>query len=127
MLISRKRCSLPDSGYINGKVLEQVNSFKYLGVNISNNLTWSNHIDIVCSKARRMLHWYYNTDTFTLIVTLPPFNLYIYISLVRPRLRRICLPCVRGLLILLVQLPELRVYRNLVYKDCVRWVECRIQ
>ena len=47
MLISRRRSSLSCSFslWLNGNVLEQVNSFKYLGVNISSNLTWSLHID----------------------------------------------------------------------------------
>ena len=109
MLISRKRCSLSDSItlWLNGNVLEQVNSFKYLGVNISNNLTWSNHIDIVCSKARRMLGI---IDTFTLIVTLPPFSTCIFPWCVHAW----NMPALCGLLILPVQLPESRVYRNLV-------------
>lgn len=85
MLISRKRSSSFQSVslWLNGSVLEKVNSFKYLGVTISNNLTWSNHIDIVCAKARRMLgfiyrHFYPNCNSNTL--------LKLYLSLVRPRL-----------------------------------------
>ena len=64
-----------------------MNSFKYLGVTISNNLTWSNHIDIVCSKARRMVglicrHFYADCSSDTL--------LKLYLSLVRPRLEYAC-------------------------------------
>ena len=89
MLISRKRsCSFESvSLLLNGSALEKVNSFKYLGVTISNNLTWSNHIDIVCSKARRTLGliyrcFYANCNPDTL--------LKLYLSLVRPRLEYAC-------------------------------------
>ena len=90
MLISRKRSSLSLSFTLYGNVLEQVdsfNSFKYLGVIISNNLKWSIHIGIVCAKARRMLgliyrHFYANCNSASL--------LKLYISLVRPRLEYAC-------------------------------------
>ena len=93
MLISRKRsCSFEAvSLLLNGSALEKVNSFKYLGVTISNNLTWSNHVDIVCSKARRTLgliyrRFYANCNPDTL--------LKLYLSLVRPCTFGICLSCV---------------------------------
>ena len=87
MLISRKRSSLSLSFTLYGNVLEQVDSFKYLGVTISNNLKWSIHIGIVCAKARRMLgliyrHFYANCNSASL--------LKLYISLVRPRLEYAC-------------------------------------
>ena len=85
MLISRRRSSLSCSFslWLNGNVLEQVNSFKYLGVNISSNLTWSLHIDIVCNKARRMLGIIYrNFCAYCNTASL----LKLYISLVRPHL-----------------------------------------
>ena len=72
MLISRKRCSLWLYHFVVKWQCSWASKFlKYLGVNISNNLTWSNHIDIVCSKARRMLgiiyrHFYTNCNTASL-------------------------------------------------------------
>lgn len=41
---------------VNGQALERVDSTKILGVIISNNLTWHNHIDYVCSKANSALY-----------------------------------------------------------------------
>ena len=64
-----------------------MDSFKYLGVTITNNLTWSHHINIVCTKARKMLgliyrHFYVNCNSDAL--------LKLYLSLVRPRLEYAC-------------------------------------
>ena len=58
MLISRKRrprqpLSLSLGG--SDSAPEQVQSFKYLGVLISSSLSWSPHIDTVCTKARKLL------------------------------------------------------------------------
>ena len=38
---------------ISGQALEKVQSYKYLGVIINSNLTWSDHVSRVCSKARK--------------------------------------------------------------------------
>ena len=40
---------------LNGVPLEQVESFKYLGVFLSSDMSWSTHIDSVCSKARKLV------------------------------------------------------------------------
>jgi hypothetical protein len=37
--------------YINGKELAITTKAKYLGVSISNNLSWNHHIDGICKKA----------------------------------------------------------------------------
>ena len=60
MLISRKRSSLASilpSLFIGSPdtIMEKVDSMKYLGVYISSDLSWSVHIDIITSKARRTL------------------------------------------------------------------------
>ena len=56
MFISRKRNSIqPLSLHLNGVPLEQVESFKYLGVFLSSDMSWSTHIDSVCSKARKLV------------------------------------------------------------------------
>ena len=48
-----------DSGlkiHIDGKIVEQVWVFKYLGVMLIETLTWSDHIDMVCGKVTRSLN-----------------------------------------------------------------------
>ena len=41
---------------INGAVVERVESFKFLGVHISNKLSWSKHTETVVKRARQHLH-----------------------------------------------------------------------
>eukprot|EP00061_Rhincodon_typus_P015121 g42627.t1 len=43
--------------YINGAKMEVVESFKFLGVNIANNLSWFIHIDAKVKKARQCLYF----------------------------------------------------------------------
>ena len=63
MLISRS-CSRPcifPSLFLNGSKLERVSHFKYLGVWISDDLSWSKHIESICSKSRRSLGYIFRT------------------------------------------------------------------
>ena len=55
MLMSRKQTSsLPTCSLcVNDSTLEQVTVYKYLGVSISSSLSWSSHINSVCSKVRK--------------------------------------------------------------------------
>ena len=58
MVISRKRQTnlSPESQpplQINGVTMERVENYKYLGVWITSNLSWSKHITEVCHKARQ--------------------------------------------------------------------------
>ena len=39
--------------YINGDEVEKVESFKFLGVQITNNLSWSPHADTIVKKAHQ--------------------------------------------------------------------------
>ena len=57
MVFSRKRCPVPVPSYfkLNGSKLEIVDSVKYLGITISSDLTWSKHINIIGSKARKLV------------------------------------------------------------------------
>jgi len=57
MHVSRKRSPLSPTNPImlGGTVLEVVSTFKYLGLLISSNMSWSNHIKDICSKARKIL------------------------------------------------------------------------
>ena len=85
MMISRKRNSVkPHAQFtLNSSPLEQVETFKYLGVLLSSDLSWSSHIDFICTKARKLIgllyrRFYGNVDNHSL------FELYSV--LVRPHL-----------------------------------------
>ena len=41
------------------KLIEKVSSYKYLGVIITDDLSWSAHIDQITSKARKMIGFIY--------------------------------------------------------------------
>ena len=84
MIISRKPgVTYTFTFYLNGVPLERVEIFKYLGVLLRSNLSWSDHIAMVCSKARKLLgllyRQFYNHATPSTIKQL-------YLSLVRPHL-----------------------------------------
>jgi hypothetical protein len=69
--------------FLDGKELEEVNMFRYLGVLIKNNLSWTDHTSEICSKARKILgllyrHFYGNSSSETLG--------QLYLGLVRPHL-----------------------------------------
>ncbi len=71
-------CSSP-ALVLNGLQLERVTEFKYLGVHISSNLSWSPHVDKICSKTRKlvgMIHRRFysvmDTDTSKQLYTMPP-------------------------------------------------------
>ena len=58
MIVSRKSSSFLTSLsplFLDGSQLEQVNLFKYLGIIITSNLSWSPHIHFVCSKLVNLL------------------------------------------------------------------------
>ena len=84
MIVSRRKTvSTPSSLLLEGHSLERVEMFKYLGVLLSHDLSWGEHVQAICSKARKILgllyrRFYNNTPSSTL--------LQLYISLVRPHL-----------------------------------------
>ena len=85
MVISRKRSNLIPSPplYLHGTQLNQVNSYKYLGVTITSNLSWLPPIMSLCNKTRRLVgmiyrKFYQHSDTHTL--------LKLYLSIIRPHL-----------------------------------------
>ncbi len=84
MIVSRKKSQpYPSALTLGGQHLEQVERFKYLGVLLSSNLSFSQHIQTICAKARKILglhyrRFYKNTSNEAL--------LQLYISLVRPHL-----------------------------------------
>ena len=66
-----------------GSEIERVDSIKYLGLTIKDNLSWSDHISKICSKARRLVgmlfRQFYNCADTPTIRTL-------YLTLIRPHL-----------------------------------------
>ena len=56
MQITRKRTNKMEASYtLEGTVLENVDSIKYLGVTITHDLRWNTHISNTCTKANRTL------------------------------------------------------------------------
>ena len=55
MQLTKKHNKIQASYTLEGTVLENVESIKYLGVTISSDLKWNSHIRNVCSKANRTL------------------------------------------------------------------------
>ena len=85
MVISQKRNSVkPHTQFtLNSSPLEQVETFKYLGILLSSDLSWSSHIDFICTKARKLIgllyrRFYGNVDNHSL--------LELYSVLIRPHL-----------------------------------------
>ena len=85
MVISRRRqgyCHPPDL-LLDDLCMERVESFKYLGILLSSDLSWSKHIKSICTKARKLLgllyrRFYKHAE--------PPALFQLYLSLVRPHL-----------------------------------------
>ena len=87
MLLSRKRSSLLSYVMFNLQLgsneLERVSCYHYLGVTISDNLTWDKHIDQMCSKTRKFIGLFYRR--FSKHLT-PAVLLKLYKVLIRPHL-----------------------------------------
>ena len=84
MLLSRKRISAPPALYLNTQSMEVVRSYKYLGVIVSSDLSWSSHIQLVCMKAKKILGLIYRN--FAKYTSDSSVILKIYKALVRPHL-----------------------------------------
>ena len=99
-----------------GSVIEQVSSYKLLGVHLSHNLSWSIHCDYILKRARKRLH--------ALRVLrksgLPPADLIqVYCNLVRPIIE-FASPVRAALPICLVQLVESvqKSALRIIFPDC---------
>ena len=89
MIISRKKTpTTPHHALVlNNGTLEQVESYKYLGLLLTADLSWSSHISSICLKARKVLgllyrRFYGNVSQDVLK--------QLYLSLVRPHLEYGC-------------------------------------
>ena len=84
MLLTNKRSIFPPTLTLNNQPLELVQQMKYLALIVSHNLSWSQHIQATCKKARKMLGIIYrqfcSNNTNSLIA------LKLYLALVRPHL-----------------------------------------
>ena len=85
MTISRRRVETtpPSPLLLDGHPLDKVQTFKYFGVLLSHDLSWGEHIQATCAKARKIPGLLYRRfSNFT------PGNsiLQLYLSLVRPHL-----------------------------------------
>ena len=85
MIVSRLRGrSVPSCTLnLNGQTLDRVHQYKYLGVVLTDDLTWSTHISEISNKARKIIgliyrQFYSMSSTSSL--------LQLYSSLVRPHL-----------------------------------------
>ena len=90
LIISRKARPLqPESALIlNGHILCRVDVYKYLGILLSSDLSWSPHVDAICSKSRKIpvcssegsIYQFSSINTIR----------QLYISQVRPHLEYVC-------------------------------------
>ena len=84
LIIGKRANSLPPPPLtLNGTVLRGVSSYKYLGVTIISDLSWSPHITNCCNKTRRIIgllyrRFYQHTNS--------PCLLRLYKSFIRPHL-----------------------------------------
>ena len=85
MLISHKRHTItnPAPLTIASHQLEEVECFKYLGLLFTSDLSWMQHIESICTKARGLLGLLYRRFYQQ---SQPETLLRLYISLVRPHL-----------------------------------------
>ena len=74
--------STPPLYYIEGQAIKQVDQYKDLGILVQSNLSWSEHITKICSKAYRSLHLIRRSISSTS----PSLRLSLYLSLVRSKL-----------------------------------------
>ena len=84
-ILPSKRKHIIDSSYtLHGQTLETVKEGKYLGVTISNNLTWTRHTENVIGKGNKTLAFL--RRNFTDCTTQVKAVTYMYTTMVRPTL-----------------------------------------
>lgn len=84
--VTRKKTTLKHVYKLGSLPLEEVNNYKYLGVTLTNNLSWNLHINNVCSSAFRKLCYLKHK-----LKSAPPsVKLLAYVALIRPKLEYAC-------------------------------------
>ena len=113
IIASRKRQpTLPSSGlHLNGEALEHVRSYRYLGILVTETLTWSEHIQQVCSKARKLSGMMYRQFYFWTNTSV---------------LRSIYITCIRPHLEYAAQLWDPHVKRDIQMLESVQKFACKV-
>ena len=80
MLLTHKVNTMPHL-FLNNDLIEEVRSYKYLGVTVSTDLKWDMHITSICQRSKKLLgimyrRFYHSVDAV--------FLSRLYLSLVRP-------------------------------------------
>ena len=86
MIVSRKSASFVDSLpslFLNDCPLDRVSSYRYLGVILTSNLSWTPHIKAICSKARQQIGLIYRSFY---VYSSSKSLLQLYLSFVLPTL-----------------------------------------
>ena len=65
---------------MNNQVIERVSSVKFLGIYISDTLSWNEHVDYVCKKARKIIGYIHRAFNSASPVT----RRLLYLALVQP-------------------------------------------
>ena len=91
-------------------LFDRVYSFKYLGVLITSDLTWSSHTKMVCDKARKLL--VYCTESFMMCQLV-----LCVIMICRPHLDPIS-QCMAHLILILCGSPHLAKEKELIELEC---------
>ena len=88
MLVTNRHDFLPEASIsVQNTKIERVTTFKYLGVTLSSNLSWSTHIDVITRRARRLLGFLYRS----FYTTRPDLIFTFFKSVIRPILDYNCI------------------------------------
>ena len=97
MIVSRLRSRgiQAPSLELNGHQLEKVLEYKYLGVTLASNLSWSEHVDTIVCKTRKLVgmlyRQFYHWSSTEALLVLPTLHLPSETTL------GVCLSCVESL------------------------------
>jgi len=87
MIISTKKDPFLDVTFtLNNQPIERVSSAKFLGILLTDKLSWNLHIDLICKKARKILGFIHRSFNSAPINT----RRILYLGLVRPILEYGC-------------------------------------